>query len=235
MNANQNLLLELNHEVGKFKKWISQNFSVKQITEGTIDDAGYPEWNEVEDLLQRIFGEIDIKNLNDLHVRDIIYMIARNWDIGIILNWLSEDSKFSQIGMKEEQFLIIAEQGVNSPEWDARYQIAGLLYRVSSINKAKAIELSLKYYEDKAEFVRRKALSSLFKLGYSKMHDLLEKSWLNNEEYERMLCLDLWREISTEKYNLYLNESLTDGKAALREYAESLSKGIVKLKDKKNH
>lgn len=234
MNADQNLLLELNHEVEKFKTWISQNFSLKQINEGTIDDAGYPEWNEVENLLQRIFEEIDFKSLNDLHLCDIIYIIARNWDVGTVLSWLTEDSKFSQIGMKEEQFLIIAEYGANSPEWDARFQIAGLLYRVSSTKKVKAIELSLKYYEDKVEFVRRRFLSSLFKLGYSKMHDLLEKSWLNNEEYERMFCLDLWREINMEKYNFYLNESLNDERAALREYAESLNKGIVNLKDQKN-
>lgn len=81
------------------------------------------------------------------------------------------------------------------------------------------------YYEDEEEFVRRKALTSLFKLGYPNLAELLEKSWLNDEEYERMLCLYLWKKMNSEKYRIHLEESLLDKRIALKEYAESLEQG----------
>lgn len=222
----QNDLFDLlSDHVDEFKKWIAENFTPDQITEGHFDDAGYPKWDKIEDLLEQIFKEIEFNNVNSTHIDKIIYMIARNWDLGSILNWLTKDNNLSQLGMTEEQFLIIAKLGISS-EWDARYQIASLLSRVSPINKEKAIDLALKYYNDESEFVRRKALVSLYKLNYFNIYKLIEKSWLNNEEYERMVCLYLMKEVNTAKYNDYLNESLIDDRSDLRAHAESLSKGV---------
>jgi hypothetical protein len=216
----------LSVHVKKFKKWIVINFTPEQIAQGQIDDAGYPRWDEIENLLMKIFKEIKFDNVNESNIDIIIYLIARNWDLGTILSWLTDGHEFSQLGMTEEQFLVIAKRGANSSEFDARYQIASMLSRVSSINKEIAIELALKYYEDEYEFVRRKALTSLFKLDYLNIHELIIKSWLNDEEYERMLCLYLLREMKSKKYNDFLVESLSDERVALKEYAESMKNGV---------
>jgi DNA polymerase III delta prime subunit len=227
MERKSDLIKQLSAHVEKYQQWVAATFTHEQIVNGDYDAAGYPEWDEIERHLQEFFATIDFHELNDSQLDEIIYLIARNWDLGTIINWLYDDPALSQIGMTEEQFLVISKKTLHSSDWDARYQIAGVLYRVSEENKEQAIELLLKYHQDHEDYVRRMALKSLFMLNYSDLQDLIEKSWRYDEVHERMYCLALLKKMKSDQYEAYLSGALSDQRAYLREYAESLRDGKV--------
>jgi hypothetical protein len=225
MKIKTKLFKQLSTHIKKYKKWVAFTFSYDDIINGNYDAAGYPDWAEIERYLQEFFGEVDFKELKDSQLDEIIYLIGRNWDIGTIINWLRKGPEISQIGMTEEQFFVIAKKALHSSDWDARYQIAGVLYRVSEENNEQAIELLLKYHEDHEEYVRRMALKSLHMLKYSGLHGLIEKSWRYDEVYEREYCLVLLKEIKSGQYDAYLSEALSDKRDDLRKSAELLRDG----------
>lgn len=210
-----------------FNRWLENNFTSDQIINEYADYAGYPSWNDIEHDIEKLFTSV--KDLNLLRTESldmIIFFIARQWNIGIILNWFNKGGEdISGIGMTQEQLIILAGRGVLSKYYDARYQFSASLFKVDDSLKDKAISLLLKYHNDDVRDVRINALISLYRLSYSKMDNLLVKSWNYGRESEQITCLEIWRERGSNLFDQYLELVKGDKREALIEYVEQLNAG----------
>ena len=218
------ILTQLKSHVNHFKEWLRENYSQERIDQELYDDTGYPDWNEVENSFEIAFRELNFEKLNEEELEIIGFLIARQWDVGIIFPFFREE--ISQIGMTENQLLILSRYAVNSREWSLRQQCAAAVWKART-NRKEAIRIALLYFQDNDSDIRRHALNSLFKMKYEHLSELVDKSWKFNDELERILCLHIMENIDEQKFLDRLSEVETDD----REY---MIKYITEVKIKKN-
>jgi len=223
----QEILINIEKHVVDFRIWVENNFTSDQINNEYADYAGYPLWNEIEEDLEKLFTSVKDLNCLQTEILDkIIFFIARQWDIGIILNWFNKGGEdISGVAMTQEQLIVLAERGILSKYWDARYQFSASLFKVDDSLKDKAITLLLKYHKDNTEDVRSHALRSLNRFSYSKINDLLIESWDYGEEFERIECLKIWRERDKDLFNQYFKVAKNDNRETIVEYVNQLNSG----------
>lgn len=206
-------------DVDEFWEWaFKSSYSKEAVINGEIDSVSFPHWHRIEKNLEEAFKYLNFAELENAMLDNIVFIIAQQWDIGIILNWFNKGGEeIGQIGMTELQLIRICERGLITNLTDAKGQLAASLYKIR--NKEKAEELLLNYHKDKNEYVRRMALSSLHKLSYRFINDLLINSWGKNDEYERTLCLQIWKETNTKEFVKYCRIAEKEGTKYLREFA----------------
>lgn len=174
--------------------------------------------------MEYAFKHLNFEVVGDELLDDIIFLIAQQWDMGIILNWFNKGKEeIGQLGMSEYQLRVLSARGINSEWTDARSQFAASLYKIG--DQRIAVDLLLKYHEDDDEYVRRLALKSLHKLNYHGLNDLLIISWNFDEEYERRMCLEIWKQTADPLFDKFCALALTDERDALREFAGKLKNG----------
>jgi HEAT repeat protein len=215
-----NITKALAFHVKEFKTWLDNNYSQEDIACEKYEAAAYPKWNEIEKIFESAFLELDFSTLKTEVLEDISFLIAMQWDIGIIFPYFKEE--ISQIGMTEEQLLILAEFGLKYSEWSFRQQCAASLGKVKK-NTPKAIEIASKYFEEHDADIRRHALNSLYKLGDKNIHHLLKKAWSFDDEMEKMLCLQIWQEIDKTEFNARLSEAKKDARKYIKKYVDDLN------------
>lgn len=92
--------MRLEELVEKFKNWLSETHTIEEIQEQRTDDCSFPFWNEITELYSTLLDEKLITQLDINDKNNLLYLIARNWDIGNMISWLSSDSnkKLSHLG-----------------------------------------------------------------------------------------------------------------------------------------
>ena len=221
MNDKTYIINELKQNVEDFWKWALKYYSKNQILNGEIDSPSFPKWNQIEENLEAAFKKLDFDTLDHDTLENIIFIIAQQWDIGIILNWFNKGGEeIGQIGMSDKQLQILCEQGLNSKLTDAKSQFAASLYKIE--NKDLAVNLLLKYHRDTNEYVRRQSLYSLYRLNYHNLNEVLLISWTFDEEYERMSCLNIWKKIDKINFDKFSNIAIQDERKQLRDYVLEL-------------
>ncbi|MEO0683890.1 MAG: hypothetical protein AAFY76_02280 [Cyanobacteria bacterium J06649_11] len=206
----ERIIEQLDKHRVNFDTWLSKNYSQKRIKEGSYDDTGYPNWNDVEETFELAFSYIDFEYLSEAELEVISYLLARQWDVGNIFPYFKEE--ISLLGMTEQQLLILSEYGLRSKEWSYKQQCAASIWKARN-NRERAINIALKYHLDSDADIRRHALSSLDKLEYEKIELLLEESWKSNDEIERDLCLIIWKKVNKKRFleklsSIGLNEEI---------------------------
>ncbi len=217
----EEIIQELKGQVLQFKEWLAENYSQEKIEQDLYDEAGYPNWNAVEDTFEMAFKKLDFADLEAGDLEAIGFLIARQWDVGIVFPYFKKEISF--LGMNEKQLLILAEYAVNSKEWSLRQQCAASLWKAET-NTEKAIEMALKFYQDKDDDIRRHSLNTLYKLNYQNIKELLEKSWRFNKELERMLCLEIWKDLDRMTFKTRLEELKEEEREYLKKYISDLKK-----------
>lgn len=195
----EEIIEQIENHVKEFKKWLTENYSEDSLRKELYDDTGYPNWSAIETTFETAFKELPFEDLNEEELENISFLLARQWNVGIIFPYFKEE--ISQIGMTENQLLILAEYGLKSKEWSFKQQCAASIYKVQE-NKKKAIEIALKYNQDTDVHIRRYSLLSLHKLGYKHLIRLLKRSWEFGDELERNLCLEICKEVDNSNFKL---------------------------------
>ncbi|WP_052600265.1 hypothetical protein [Aureispira sp. CCB-QB1] len=216
---NQDLINEITDHKKNFKNWLKANYSYDDIINEKYDDTGYPKWAEVENTFEKAFKELDFSKLKDEVLETIGYLLARQWDVGIIFPYFKEE--ISQIGMSENQLLILSKFGLKSNEWSFKQQCASSLRKVKN-DIPKAIKIALNYFDDEDVDIKRHSLKSLHYLGLKNLSPLLEKAWKLNDELLKIVCLNLWKEINQAKFKEKLLEAKLDSREIIKKYINEL-------------
>jgi len=167
--------------VAKFKHWLAGHASQQETEQLCTDDAGYPGWAEIDKYFAFLLAHGSIASLSYAEQLDLLYLIARNWDIGTMIAWLSpHESNLSNDGfLKPDDFLCLATTLTTLPQAefrDAKYQfaVAGRKFGVLSLPLQQVL---LDFFNDPDEYVKTSALASLGKLGYPALPVLLRQAW----------------------------------------------------------
>lgn len=206
----------LQNQVTEFRKWWQENYTPEEIHDQRTDDQGYPGWDEIEDFFEELLSKDLIRSLDKEDQTNLLWLIARNWDIGRMIGWLYEANPLSNLGdLKEEDFIMLAATliEIENPEFDdAKSQFASSFKKIKQLTPAIETIL-LKYFNDKREYTKRTSLYSLAKLGYPGLLDLIESSWdeVDDEFYKRgcLQVLDTYvKDNGAMKKYLSLSESV---------------------------
>lgn len=225
MTKNKEKLRQL---VTDFRKWLSGIYTTEEINTLKIDDTGYPKWDEVEHFFSEILAKKLISVFDQEDKINLLYLIARNWDIANMIAWLSNGPQLSNLGdLPQEDFIVLAETAVtlDGAEFaDAKSQIASSFKKLGVLtDEVKTI--LLKFYNDKDEYTKRHALMTLGKLGYANIRQLVHQSWQMNDEHHKAGCLDVVYYLNDpelmKEYLLLADEA--EGEH-LKEYAKKLRK-----------
>ncbi len=220
--------------VEKFQNWLNENYTTEQTQELLTDDCSFPFWNEITELYSTLLDEKLITQLDTHDKNNLLYLIARNWDIGSMISWLSSDSikELSNLGyLTKEDFIILAKSAIelSGNEYnDAKSQIA------SSFRKFDKSTIEIEYillelYNDKDEYTKRQALLSLGKFKYENIEKLITKSWNTiNDEHHKMACLTILKDYLNNRKLLkeYVQLALTEKGKYLVQYAKDIDETI---------
>lgn len=214
--------------VAKFRKWLADNYSEEKIKENLIDDAGYPHWKEIESYFSEMLANKQLSTLNKEDKINLLYLIARNWDIGSMIGWISPNKTLSHCGeLEEKDFIDLAKTvaELNHSEFDdAKCQFASSFKKFAELTP-EIEEILLMIYETGDEYSKRLSLISLAKLGYHDIKNLLKKSWTMEEsELHKIGCLTVIDEYLKDEDLLreYITEAETDDRRYISEYVTKL-------------
>jgi hypothetical protein len=192
-----------------FENWRKNSHTQEQYAVGYTDDAGYPNWQQVEDTLEIIFKGRLLKKLAEEDKARIIYLIARNWDVGTILNWqhIKDKAPISYLGLTEQQFLLLCPFALRSKEEDAKAQFVRLIPYLTEPPKAVLIDWLLKFYAQGEAYSKRLSLYALLKLQYPPLQALTKQSWAIEVEEHKIACLSILETLESEDLEAYLQEA----------------------------
>lgn len=179
--------------VTKFRNWLAENYSAQEIDQLNIDDAGYPYWDEVGDYATALLAADGVATLSDAEQTDLLYLIARNWDLGWLIAWLSPGERLSNVGvLKQADFLRLAAKvtTLTHAEFnDGKFQFAVSCKKFSTLTpELERVLLAL--YHDAHQYTKTCALASLAKLHYPAIRELVWQCWEQvPDEHAQIACL----------------------------------------------
>ncbi|MEA9412670.1 hypothetical protein [Flavobacterium sp. PL02] len=222
--------LKLQDLVFNFRKWLSENYSQQNIDELLFDDAGYPDWYEIEDFYSELLEKDLIKNLDKEDEENLLYLISRNWDCGRMIAWLSTSTQLSNIGhLKENDFINLSKtlSKISKVEFDdAKSQFVSSFKKISFLTK-EIEEILLVFYNEKDEYIKRLSLITLGILGYSDIKKIIKISWETiDDQYHKMGCLYVIHEVLDNEELLihYLSLSKNEQGENLKNYISEITK-----------
>lgn len=226
----KDIKLKLEDLVSNFRKWLSENYSQQNIEELLFDDAGYPDWYEIEDFYSELLEKELIKNLDKEDEENLLYLISRNWDRGRMIAWLSTSTQLSNIGhLKENDFINLSKtlSKISKVEFDdAKSQFVSSFKKISFLTK-EIEEILLVFYNEKDEYIKRLSLITLGILGYSDIKKIIKISWETiDDQYHKMGCLYVIHEVldNEELLTHYLSLSKNEQGENLKNYISEITK-----------
>lgn len=163
--------LLLSKLVTQYKEWLAVTYSLQDIETFAIDDAGYPAWSEIERSVAQLLAAQQLALLSHDDQVNLLYLVARNWDIGSLIGWLSPTpgSPLSNVGdLMPADFLRLATTvaTLTHPAFtDAKYQFAAACRKFSSLTEELETVLQA-FCQDPDAYTRSQAQQSLRALGY---------------------------------------------------------------------
>ena len=193
--------MDIHRETEKFKEWAKTYPGVKS---GEWE-SDYGNWDEYYDACIQLIKNKPPKSLTDIEISDLFYAIARDNEQEHLIDEIAED---------ETLLLALCETSFGHIENDAKWQFASRLGEVQN-NVKYAEKLLLKLVNDTDEYVSRRALLALSRLGSSQTEKFSIKAWETNHEYQRIAALSCLKTIKSQILPEYLNKAYKDGRKYL--------------------
>lgn len=196
--------ISLDNEVVRFKMWALTYPSETRSGEWECD---YDYWKELYAAFTSFVESNSPDKLSEQDIKNIIYVVARDNEMENLVSELAE---------KPSWFKVVLPHVLESEESDAKWQFAVALGE-NILPFAESESALLKLVDDENEYLSRRALQSLGKIGSNKTESLCERAWETNHEYQRIMALWVLKQIHSEKLEKYLSLAKEDG----REYVVS--------------
>lgn len=176
----------------KYGAWASAEFGAAALQGLDFDELAFPHFAEVEREFAAAVEAGTIRTAAASELEALLYLIARSWDAGRLIAWISTGPQLSNVAdLSADDALVLATAALTAPGKafdDARTQFATILPRVS-ITNPKVSELLLGYFNADDMYTRRIALTSLAKIKHPKTRECLRRLWTEGDEWARITCL----------------------------------------------
>jgi hypothetical protein len=177
----------------KFRQWLATVYTPEEIAELLTDDAGYPGWREVDAAFGALLTGNHLPDLSCDEEVALLYLIARNWDIGTMIAWLSPGPALSNDGpLRPADFFRLGHVlvSLSSPEFrDAKLQFAAACKKLGALTP-DAQQLLQALFAEPDENAKKYALTSLAALSAPDLRWFVEQAWASvTDEYSLLACL----------------------------------------------
>jgi hypothetical protein len=199
--------------IADFRAWAETVPADQQYGEWECD---YQHWHEIHEAFRSLVATRDVKQWPEELVATALYAIARDNEMWI----LAGDLPRGALGFVTERALVESEP-------DARWQLAVELGRTP---QPDGEQLLLRLVADHDEYVRRRALQSLAKIGAHAVTELALREWTNAPDdmpWTRMNALWALHHVGSPAYAAKLAEARTSSNDYLAAYAEKLASGAI--------
>lgn len=209
---------ELLVEVERFEAWAGAWPAGQR---GGAWECGYGDW---ESLYAAVLGFLDRKpfsSWSEEELSAVLYAIARDND----MEHLSREIA----GRGDGLLLDLAEASLRVGEPDARWQLAARLGHATA-DAARRDQLLLTLARDVNEYVRRRSLEALARLGSPATEQLALEAWSRPDEsqqWSRMMALWALHRVGSTQLDRLLAEAELDQIANLSQYAAKVRSGDV--------
>lgn len=193
------LLLE---EVARFRQWAAK---IPLETRSGEWECDYPDWQSVWAAAKHLIETVPTVNWTTALKDNFLYAVARDNETGNIAD---------QLLGRSDALLVLAAQAIHSVEIDAKWQMAARLGELHEY-KREAEALLVQFVQDGDEYVRRRALLALGRLGSAMTESFADTAWQTGHEYQRIAALWALKDAASSKLRDYLQRAHEDGRKYL--------------------
>lgn len=214
-------MVDLLYEVARFKEWTRARPPNSLNGEWESD---YDHWPALHAAVLRFLDSEPIEAWSHEAVDAVLYAIARDNEVEHLAREIADAHR--------ALLTPLARLALVNGEPDARWQFAVQLGRVGQNAEIDAEEILLLMLQDEQEYVRRRALGSLARIGSSHTEPAAEREWRRvdpNQEWARMMCLWSLHRIGSPRLRGFLDDAERDTREHLRSYAQRVRSGDVDL------
>lgn len=194
-------MMSLLTEVERFQKWADDYPTDQRSGEWECD---YLFWDGLDGLYEAVFDFVanhSFQAWSPVEIQMVLYALARDNESGYIAKELR--LRFPEL------LLPLTEASIALGEPDNRWQLAEELSWLDSEQEA-AERLLLTLVRDEDEYVRRRALKALTRLGSPTVESLALEAWYRpdpHQQWARMMALSSLYEIGSPKLEALLAEA----------------------------
>ena len=196
----------LESEVSRFRAW-ADSFPVPERSGEW--ECLYPDWQGIDSAFSAFVAATRCQEWDLEMTRLLLYIIARDNE---------SQELVKQVAKRPEDLVWLAQQAIDSPERDAKWQLAAELSHLSR-REPQVESLLLHFAHDTDEYVRRCGLMALADTRSESVEELIAPAWESGDEYQRMAVLyALWK-VGSPQLDIYLQGAESDGRWYLVAYA----------------
>lgn len=180
----------------------------------------YKRWDAIHEKVDAFIDGVELSKWTREEANDVLFVLAKSWDSGHFIYKLRHGDA--------EIVFHLAQESLKGSEWDARWQLAELLGFLPNDTRTKP--LLLRFVDDGNEYVRRRSLQELARVGSKQVEQLALREWHREDEmqeYARMMALSCWRHIQSPLLESHLREAEASSLEYLPDFARRLRNGEV--------
>lgn len=205
---------DLMDEVARFREWAALIPTDERYGEWECDYKG---WATLYAAAFEFVDRMPFESWSDAELQALLYAIARDNE----LQHIAEEIRCHHPAL----IIRLARASLVAGEPDARWQLA---VELGSMDDPEAEALLLAFAQDDREYVRRRALQSLLRIGSDAVEELALAAWARadpDQEHARMMALYCLHKLGSAHLEVLLAEAERDARKYLREYAQRIRRG----------
>ena len=205
-------------EVARFRRWAADYPEESRSGEWETD---YDNWELLYGAVLEFVGTRPLPGWSAEELRAVLYAIARDNEIEYLAGEIRSRGA--------ELLLALAGAAIDIDEPEAKWQLAEQLGHLEEAG-AESEQLLLKLVRDESEYVRRRSLSALARLGSSRVEEIALAAWHRPDEhqqYARMVAMWSLHRVGSPHLETLLTEAEQDERPYLSEYAKKVRRGEV--------
>lgn len=197
-------------EVARFRKWAA---TLTAPLHGEWE-CEYSDWSTFFTAIDRFIADADLLRLTADDIDRLLYCLARDNE---------REDVAELIGARADLLFVLARQALASNESDAKWQLAVLLGDTVG-RRDEAEILLLELVRDSDEYVSRRALLALSRLGSDQTEVLAERAWATGHEYQRIAALWALHAVASPRLAEFTTLAKKDGRQYILQNADELTR-----------
>jgi HEAT repeats len=191
------------YEAQKFRNWADRTYPAGVTRHGEWE-CEYDDWGSLYSAYVSHLGRYDPQDWKTEDLDLLLYVLARDNE---------NQTLQAELEKRSAHLIEMAKLALSrSCDYEARWQIADALGNLKGSLVDPLLEL---FFSDEHEYVRRRALLSLGRIGSLKTEELVPNAWQTGDEYQRMSALASLNSMNSPLLPMYLKLAEQDGRQYL--------------------
>jgi HEAT repeat protein len=206
----------LSSQVMRFRTWAAEQRAAGRALGGEWE-CNYPDWARLHRAVEELLRTRACSTWTAAERRDLLYVLARDNEIEHVARLVVD-------GLPPDDLLALVETAIADGEGDARWQLAERLPELAALEPARVEQLLVRLAGDPEEYVRRRALGALGRIGSAHAERLALAAWdedHDSQQWTRMNVLAVLAVIDSPHHERLRAEAENDPREHLSAFART--------------